>query len=110
MDELKGALHRIREKAVMMAKSDTYPVFVLKQAGLEALSDIDLILKAVPDLKAALRNAVKPNYDIHVLCPSCDKQVTTDNGEWLLWCGEEKHAQALLDAAQLLANIVENTR
>lgn len=50
-------------------------------------------------VETALKNAVKPVYDLHVMCPKCGP-ITTDNGEWLLWCGSEEQAQALLDAAR----------
>jgi hypothetical protein len=42
-------------------------------------------------LAKALRNAVKPNYD-------------DDKGEWVLYCGELEHAQAILEAAKRTAS------
>lgn len=58
-------------------------------------------------IDSALRIAVKPEYDIHVRCPACSKEVTVDNGEWILWCGEEEGAQALLAAARILSRLIE---
>jgi len=51
-------------------------------------------------LATALMNATKPDYELHITCPHCHKQGTTDNGEWLLWCGSEEHAQVMLDASR----------
>jgi hypothetical protein len=50
-------------------------------------------------LETALKNAVKPSKTLHVVCRECGP-FSTDNGEWLLWCGEKEHAQVLLDAAR----------
>jgi hypothetical protein len=38
-------------------------------------------------LKTALKNAVKPSY-------------AEEQCEWVLWCGAEEHAKAILDAAK----------
>jgi len=63
-------------------------------------------------LETALKNARKPSYDLHILCPKCGKESTTNNGEWLIWCGKEEHAKAILKAARgylkLLKDIKSN--
>lgn len=51
-------------------------------------------------LEAALKNAVRPEYDFYAKCSHCGKESLTDNGEWLIWCGEEEHAKAILQAAK----------
>lgn len=51
-------------------------------------------------LTTALMNAVKPSYGVHADCPECRHKFVQDNGEWLLWCGMEDHAQVILDAAR----------
>lgn len=59
-------------------------------------------------LKTALKNARQPSYDIHIICPECDTQATTNNGEWLIWCGDKEHAQALLDASRAYLSLLES--
>lgn len=57
-------------------------------------------LEHVEHLETALKNAVSPSYDIHTTCEHCGKEGKSNNGEWLIWCGPEKHAKAVLKAAQ----------
>lgn len=56
--------------------------------------------KAIEGLEAALMNAVSPAYKFHAHCPDCQVEFETDNGEWLIWCGTEQHANAILEAAK----------
>lgn len=57
-------------------------------------------VKVIPELETALMNAVKPSYDFHTTCPDCKKDFTANNGEWLIWCGDKEHAEAILAAAE----------
>ena len=54
----------------------------------------------IEGLDTAPLNAVEPSYKFHAHCPDCDKEFETDNGEWLIWCGEKHHAEAILKAAR----------
>lgn len=80
--------------STLLAK-DAVIRYVLRQSALSKAPG-----EEIPHLKTALMNAVKPSYDIHIMCPSCQKEVKTDNGEWLIWCGEKHHAEAILEAAK----------
>lgn len=70
--------------------------------SIEALAALDRMGGEVEiyGLDSALMNAVKPSYDINIICPHCKKDAVVDNGEWLLWCGDKHHAEALLEAAK----------
>lgn len=57
-------------------------------------------------LETALKNAVGPSYNLYVTCPDCNKEYTTDNGEWLIWCGAKEHAEAVLKAARCHSNLI----
>lgn len=59
-------------------------------------------------LKTALKNAVKPSKTLHVECPDCETPFATDNGEWLIWCGDKEHAQALLDSSRAYLSLLES--
>lgn len=71
----------------------------LREAHEELKAYIDGI---APNIEATVRNAVKPSYNIHTECPECGEDITCDNGEWLLWCGNEAHAQTLIDSTKHL--------
>lgn len=61
----------------------------------KAHAELAAFVKDVPGgLETGLKNAVKPSYE-------------SPQGEWCLWCGEEKSAEGLLKAAQMLHSAVE---
>ena len=64
------------------------------------LSSLENPEPEIEGLETALMNAVKPSYDLHIGCPNCGEYGVTDNGEWLIWCGEKHHAEAILEAAR----------
>lgn len=63
----------------------------------------DVDMPEIAGLDTALKNAVKPSFDIHTTCPECSAQIKVDNGEWLIWCGKKEHAEAILQAAPVPA-------
>lgn len=105
MTDLTGALIEVREvlhELILVTGADN------AFGEVEALAKLDAILAAVPEkLGAGIKNAVKPNYGVHAECPKCRHKFIQDNGEWLLWCGMESHAQALIDTAALLQQITQ---
>ena len=104
---LKYSLLRVQNLSALGSEKDfNHDENHSKPVIKNALSLIQAIRDEIPEgLDNGLRNAIKPSYDIHITCPNCDKEGTINNGEWLLWCGHEKSAQALLDTAKLLNKI-----
>lgn len=62
------------------------------------------------NLETALKNAVKPEYDLNITCPHCSLEGVTDNGEWLIWCGDKEHAQAILDASRAYLSLMRTKK
>jgi len=79
------------------------------EATVEILREMGMFrnLPHIEGLETGLKNAVKPNFTFHATCGACGETTETDNGEWLLWCGDKDYAQAILDAAKAYAKLME---
>lgn len=114
LDAEKPSLLKIREileqvgrmNSVPDHKMNTTTLVAVRILSAEALALINAFIDSVPDLKVPLMNSIQPEYNFHATCNKCGEETETNNGEWLLWCGEKHHAEAILSAARQLHNAV----
>lgn len=65
-------------------------------------------LKSLKNVDRTIRNAVKPSYHFHSTCPHCGKEGQTDNGEWLIWCGNKEDAENLINCLKICKEYLDS--